>query len=228
MKLRSNQQGYTLLELIVGVGLGCLLVVFLARQFGLSFTFDKHVAGRYDLLQMSHDIEQRIDCKRLPSSCPLGKSVTVFQKKDGAVLIEADRSTKIKGWNLAAECGSQNQILIRVAQIGPTGAFVKDPLTLQLLDWKDKRGILLAEGLICPSSSMAPMSKGFNTSKIISGEPCFTASKFEACSPPAPPDCGLGFVSIGTTLDAFGGEGTETIRKPIYGRRWIQYCSMKT
>ena len=225
MKNKRSEAGYSLVEILVACGLLGILVVFSQNFVRFNLNFEQHIADRYDLMTVSQDLQRRVDCKKLPKTCTQGKTLTLFDKKDASIVVDAARSSKIKRWTMAAECGPQNDVLVRVAMQNPSGEFIRDPVSKKILNWEHDLSVLMPAGTLCAKGGEVDETNSNPNVSIIAGPACVVTRKSQLpCNPVQPPPCAVGSNSTGQTLDTFGGSGDNKASTSSFGQRWLRYC----
>lgn len=223
---QNTQAGFTLVEALVSMALVGIVLYITQKLLLSNLEFSKHTSDRYDLIQIAHDIERRIDCSKAPTVCPMASP---FPKdlvdQTGGELIKIDKTSKFRGWTVAAECGPQDTIVVRGAQPLPYGGFIKDPVTKMARDWANNKNIIFAPGILCSTKlkeAAAPVDLDLG---IIAGPACVvTVREKLPCPAPDPPDCKAGYYTSGIALDTFGGYDTGGHESEVFGQRKVRYC----
>ncbi|MBC7532466.1 MAG: hypothetical protein H7318_12905 [Oligoflexus sp.] len=106
------------------------------------------------------------------------------------------------------------------------GTYWKDPISGFPLDFDQAKSTIIPEGMIC--GKIGNDSGALSSDNYLSlGPECVVNKKWQwPCNPPLPPTCSAGYIESDITLDTFGGE-TDNLSVPVFGQRWIRYCSKK-
>lgn len=227
IKKTRAEAGFSIMEVIVCTGLLGIAAYVAQSQMLLTFKYNAQTESRQDLMAVGHDIQRRVDCDELPATCSVGTFLELKDKKTGEGFIKSDRSSSIRGWNVAVECGTDNTILVRGAKPNPKGGFFKEPLTGLDLSWNNPNNVIFPAGALC-SAELTPIAGPVNLDVgMVSGSPCVVMTTSELpCPAPQPPSCNIGYVSSGLSLDTFGGENSS-VGNEVYGQRWTRYCVEK-
>lgn len=223
MKFPSKQSGFGMVEMLVGTTLISMVAILGLKQMQKTDSMRAKFEDRYKLDALGYDIQRDVDCSKVPKSCSSGTTISLYGR-DGSVLIAADKSSRKKGWNFAAQCVGQNRFEVRVAKFDANHKFFPDPVTKQNLDWNHPQAVIFPEGTLCSISPTKAAETDDNIT-VMAGDGCLVSSpKDLPCTPPQPPVCSGGYVSTGITIDTFG--GADGLRSQgLYGQRWLRYCA---
>ncbi len=228
MNKLSRETGLSMIEVIVALSIILIAVFFGLKLFNNTASLSSTVTHRMDLVGIAGTVDTRTDCEVIPPNCSKNSLIGLRTKKTGAELISSSGKTKMAGWTVRAQCRDNNEFVVQVAKLDPSGRPIKDSLTKQLLDFDHPKNMLFAEGMLCPLKVKTVPAVSANTVTVKLGASCYAYSPDKVpCNPPPPPECGTNQVSIGRTLDTFGGKSDGVNRPEVYGQTWKNYCRPK-
>lgn len=158
--------GFSLVNVLVGVGLLGILAAASAAIFGNMFSVNRKLELRGDIEIIRRTLFDAIDCDATiaaaacnSTSAPGGEQAPFLRlQRRSAVAgqplfltgpLEADGSARIGEWNVRASCSAaERTLVVRAARPLANGAFARDPMDrLTLLDWRHRRSLLFGSGV---------------------------------------------------------------------------------
>lgn len=161
----DRQRGIGLLEIIIGLGIVGILMMFLSDSLKLAFRGSKSVTLRTELEAIRRTMLTRVSCANSfnASTCSTAGQLVALRDRTGAVIIgNTGAGTKFGDWTVRAECNaSLDGVFLRAARLRSNGTltssaasdFIPDPTSNVTVTWSDPKSLLFPSGtFICPSS----------------------------------------------------------------------------
>lgn len=218
-RLHQNQSGFISLPIVMGL-VGLLLLVMhstykraqdeLAREYHKELMTDK-----FEVLSA---LRYAKVCEAVPKSCSAGQRLDLFDKQ-GREIVNRDGTHKISRWNVKVEClaNKSNQYWVYVARLNGT-EFLKDPLTGQLLQWKEISDLSSACGSALPNDTLFLRNDCYggieggttvpSSFAALCGKACLT-KKYCSDNQVTFPQCPPGQRIVSRYLDRYGWGGVD-------------------
>jgi prepilin-type N-terminal cleavage/methylation domain-containing protein len=104
----KDGRGFTLVELLIAVGIAGILLIASASFFGNSIKSISRVSNEIKLEDLRHELRVMTDCPKtresLPDPCPLGTKVAIISKA-GHPIIDPTEATS-RGVRVTAKCSA--------------------------------------------------------------------------------------------------------------------------
>lgn len=203
MPINNNQDGFTLLETLIGAFIGTLAMVFIATSMRNLERQSKRIENRLDQREAVFWLRSTIDCENIPSSCTLNTDISIPHKQGGN-LIASDLSTKHARWTIRAVCSnaSDGDFVIQSALLDGDGRAILDPVNKKPLDFNHPQSRIAGRTDLCSDAIIA--SRGSSTYQLTSPSECINSNSSTECTPTSPSDCPAGMTSAGIITDNFG------------------------
>lgn len=150
----SKESGFSLIEVIVCMGLMFLLMSFLSDYMLQNLKMNNHQRDLADRESIRMMLESQVGCAQsMPTACTPGALVSL-KRKDGSTLVSSSSGKQFDRFVARAECDSLGTgIIIRAAKMkNPsitstnTTDYLPDPLTNQVRTWSHPKTLLQPTG----------------------------------------------------------------------------------
>ena len=161
MQKNKNSHGFSLVGVIVAIGILGLVMKFLISMLGDSSKFSKTMELKNDKQLLRLILTDRVSCTdtlKPYGNPPLCNGPIKVYDSAGRTLLEA-AGTKFGHWTIRASCevnAGSTDLMFRVARPNGAGGFFKDPTSGEVYSWNHKRAALFPAGLSICSSHFSP------------------------------------------------------------------------
>ena len=175
----SSQVGLSLVAIIVGLAMAGIAIAVLTQVHKFAIGQQNQVIGRGDRETLKHQLLNLTDCPATMAAagCPTHNLIRVQKKGSaaGTLIDNTGTGTKLGKWTLRAECGGNGGLIVRAANLSPSGNlnsidnqdFLLDPATAMLGTWASPQAALFPTGFeLCqpnPGSGPPPPGPCANT-----------------------------------------------------------------
>jgi|NOAtaT_7_FD_contig_21_3855916_length_1147_multi_9_in_0_out_0_1 hypothetical protein len=149
-RIRSSQEGVTIVEVLVALGILGVVAVGLGRLMNNSMTAQRSVELRSDVEDLRRFIQTNLSCAKTFDSFPsrpVNCSGNIALRRENGSIIVASGGQALGNWTLTARCeniGGQSGLSIYATRPAPGGGFLLDPLTRRPYDTNHPTSALYA------------------------------------------------------------------------------------
>lgn len=164
--MRFNNQGFTLINAIVGIAITAILSMVMATMFSNFGKFQASLEDKVDLLTMKQGLSQEIDCRKTllaispTSDCNTTNYISLRNASNGTIGAAVGTGNfagarRLGEWYLRATCDLTTRTFdVRAAKPGGSStSFATDAVSKDAYDWSNSRGHLFGvNNTICSAA----------------------------------------------------------------------------
>lgn len=135
--MKNNQQGFSLVSVLIALGVGSVLALSLSTMLNNSFKASKSTQLREDQLGNRRVLRNRIDCTQTLAEVTCGSSFFPLKDKNSNIIGVSNLGAfKLGSYHIRASCDG-TALKIESSRLITASSFAKDPLTGALASWAD-------------------------------------------------------------------------------------------
>ncbi|MCX6117202.1 MAG: hypothetical protein NT027_06655 [Proteobacteria bacterium] len=191
-KKRLNEDGVSIVSVLVGVAISSIVAMLISEILGLSFRGMISNTLNTDRRAIANLLISQVDCSQsfTSTTCTPASGLKILRDKNGAVIVNNVNSsssfTRVGNFVLKAECTPDGKSLIaRATTLASSGTltstadahFQQDPVSKKIINWSDDESLVFPVGVGICFDSDDPVSgvTSLESAAIVSAQSVYMA-----------------------------------------------------